>query len=235
MFRERAQWADTLPRFALEPSANGLLWVRGTLFFCDHEIRQIGKILGASGNRLATEPLTVTSSSMVEGRELRLNGPNDLALAPDGLYIWFTDPSHGLCTGVDNSSASCIAEEKSGAREIHGVFRVSLAGEQEVAELKIQGVSKPNGVAFSADGKRIFVSNSDHIAVWDLHAVNGRTELLGGEAAGRRFMESGSPVDGSGLGVPSPQHTAGTLHTHYTYNYIGPGQSLDCVTFVAPN
>ena len=30
---------------------------------------------------------------MVEGRELRLNGPNDLALAPDGLYIWFCEHS----------------------------------------------------------------------------------------------------------------------------------------------
>lgn len=78
----------------------------------------------------------------------KLNSPNDVAVAPDGA-IWLTDPPYGL-EGVDDSPQK--------EQPANRVYRLSPDGKltAEVSELRY-----PNGLAFSPDGRTLYVSNSD--------------------------------------------------------------------------
>jgi gluconolactonase len=78
----------------------------------------------------------------------RLNSPNDIGVAPDG-SIWFTDPPYGL-EGVEDSPLKEQAANR--------VYRLGPDGTltAEVTELKF-----PNGIAFSPNGRTLYVSNSD--------------------------------------------------------------------------
>lgn len=78
----------------------------------------------------------------------RLNSPNDLAVGPDGA-IWFTDPPYGL-EGVDESPL----KEQSANR----VYRLAPDGKVAAVESDLHF---PNGIAFSPDGRTLYVSNSD--------------------------------------------------------------------------
>jgi gluconolactonase len=75
----------------------------------------------------------------------KLNSPNDLAFAPDG-SLWFTDPPFGL-----------QAMDKDPAKEIpfNGVYRYA----DGKLEAIIKDLTLPNGLAFSPDGKTLYVSN----------------------------------------------------------------------------
>jgi len=89
----------------------------------------------------------------------RLNSPNDLAVGPDG-SIWFTDPPYGL-EGIEKSPLKEQAADR--------VYRLSLDG--EVAAM-VSDLQFPNGIAFSPDGRTLYVSNSDPknalILAWDV-------------------------------------------------------------------
>jgi gluconolactonase len=108
----------------------------------------------------------------------RFNSPNDTAIGPDGA-IYFTDPTLDL-----------PAAEK---QEIpfQGVYRLSEKGE---VRLLTKELSQPNGLAFSPDGKRLYVDDSKlrNIRVYDFSA--------GGDLRnGRIFAEE---PGGKGEGVP---------------------------------
>jgi gluconolactonase len=91
----------------------------------------------------------------------RLNSPNDLVVGPDGA-IWFTDPPYGL-EGIDESPL----KEQSANR----VYRLAPDGLLTAVE---SGLRYPNGIAFSPDGRSLYVSNSDSknavIVTWDVSA-----------------------------------------------------------------
>jgi gluconolactonase len=78
----------------------------------------------------------------------KLNSPNDIVVRRDG-NVYFTDPAFG--SAVD-------------ARELdfNGIFHMTPKGEME-AIAKWQ--TRPNGIALSNDGKRLFVVDSDRHAV----------------------------------------------------------------------
>ena len=111
-----------------------------------------GSILAAgSGDRalvlinLKTKAKRVIAQRF-EGK--KFNSPNDLAVAPDG-SIWFTDPPYGL-EGIEKSPLKEQAADR--------VYRLTPDGKvtAEVSELVF-----PNGIAFSPDGRTLYVSNSD--------------------------------------------------------------------------
>ncbi|HEY7959265.1 MAG TPA: SMP-30/gluconolactonase/LRE family protein [Sphingomicrobium sp.] len=89
----------------------------------------------------------------------RLNSPNDIAVGPDGA-IWFTDPPYGL-DGIDNSPLKEQAANR--------VYRLAPDGSLTAIESQLRF---PNGIAFSPDGRRLYVSNSDPknavILAWDV-------------------------------------------------------------------
>jgi gluconolactonase len=75
----------------------------------------------------------------------KLNSPNDLVFAPDGA-LWFTDPPFGL-QGMDKDPAKELP--------FNAVYRYA----DGKLEAVIKDLTLPNGLAFSHDGKTLYVSN----------------------------------------------------------------------------
>lgn len=86
----------------------------------------------------------------------RLNSPNDVIVGPDGA-LYFTDPTLDL-----------VAGEK---QEIpfQGVYRLD---DNEKMRLLTRDLTQPNGLAFSPDGKKFYVDDSEqrNIRVYDVAA-----------------------------------------------------------------
>ncbi|HZT29867.1 MAG TPA: SMP-30/gluconolactonase/LRE family protein [Bryobacteraceae bacterium] len=106
----------------------------------------------------------------------RFNSPNDVVLGPDGA-LYFTDPTLDL--------------PKGDRQEIpfQGVYRL---GEDGSLRLLTRELEQPNGLAFSPDGKRLYVDDSKRrdIRVYDV-AANG--DLRNGRLFG---TEEGPPHSG---------------------------------------
>ncbi|PFG96765.1 gluconolactonase [Saccharopolyspora erythraea NRRL 2338] len=100
----------------------------------------------------------------------RLNSPNDVVERADG-SVWFTDPSYG----IDSDYEGHRAETEIGACH---VYRVDPATGDVRAVA--QDFDRPNGLAFSADERRLYVADTrrKHIRLFDV-ADDGA--LSGGE------------------------------------------------------
>lgn len=94
----------------------------------------------------------------------RFNSPNDVVTGPDGA-IYFTDPTLDLPEGQKQELP------------FQGVYRLDLSG---TVTLLTKELSQPNGLAFSPDGKRFYVDDSEgrNIRVFDFTSehtlANGR-------------------------------------------------------------
>jgi gluconolactonase len=108
----------------------------------------------------------------------RFNSPNDVVLGPDGA-IYFTDPTLDL--------------PKGDTQEIpfQGVYRMGEKGE---VRLLTKDLTQPNGLAFSPDGKRLYVDDS---AKRTIHVYDFTSD--GTLANGRIF---GEEPEAKGEGVP---------------------------------
>ena len=108
----------------------------------------------------------------------KLNSPNDVILGPDGA-LYFTDPTLDLVKGEKQEIP------------FQGVYRLDKTGK---LTLLTKELTQPNGLAFSPDGKKFYVDDSEqrNIRVYDV-AVNGSL------TNGRIF---GEEPGGKGEGVP---------------------------------
>ena len=91
----------------------------------------------------------------------RLNSPNDMVLGPKGEYIYFTDPPYGLNlkSQVDAiKDPNHFAVDKRSDIGYSGIYRVKL-GDASSVELLDKSLKRPNGIAFSSNNKRLFVSD----------------------------------------------------------------------------
>jgi gluconolactonase len=95
----------------------------------------------------------VVTSVVESWNDVPFNSPNDIVVAADG-SLWFTDPPYGIIFA---------REGHGGARQYgdHYVFRHDTAtGETRPV---IMDVEEPNGLAFSPDGKILYVADSSGI------------------------------------------------------------------------
>jgi gluconolactonase len=126
-----------------------------------------------------------------EGQEF--NSPNDVVTGPDGA-LYFTDPTLDLVKGEKQETP------------FQGVYR--LGGDGSV-KLLIKDLDQPNGLAFSPDGRRLYVDDTKRrdIHVYDF-GTNG--EVSNGRVFGKEEGSGGVPdgmkVDVKGnLFVTGPQ------------------------------
>jgi gluconolactonase len=127
----------------------------------------------------------------------RFNQPNDIAVRRDG-HAYFTDPAWG-------------SPYQTRELDFWGVYHLTPKGDLEVIA-KPKG--RPNGVAFSPDGKTLYVDNSDekNVRAYDLdrdgRATNERVIVNGidGVPDGMRVDEKGNLyVTANMLEIYSPE------------------------------
>jgi gluconolactonase len=165
------------------PGTNGAAVDRdGTVLITQHAARRIIRV---------ARDLTVTPVLERDGEGRRFNSPNDLMFAPDGA-LWFTDPPFGLAQG-----------DADPLKEIpyNGVYRWKDGKVTAV----ITDLPNPNGIGFSPDGRRLYISNSGpamFVNVYDVAAdgsvSNGRLLIAYDSAAGGHGVPDGLKVDAAG-------------------------------------
>ncbi|MGA2072077.1 MAG: SMP-30/gluconolactonase/LRE family protein [Terriglobia bacterium] len=106
----------------------------------------------------------------------RFNSPNDLVIGPDGA-IYFTDPTLDLPKGQPQEIP------------YQGVYRLDSNGE---VRLLTRDLAQPNGLAFSPDGKHLYVDDSERLDIRVYDFLPGGT-LANGSQFGD---EKGGPDEG---------------------------------------
>jgi gluconolactonase len=185
-FLRPSGYTGSVPRGG-EPGSNGLaVDEAGRLHLCQHGDRRIARF----------DPATrsfITVADRFEGK--RFNSPNDLVVRANG-DVYFTDPIYGL-----------VGHGTDPAREIpwSGVYRSTAAGLVTVLD---KTLTYPNGLAFSPDGKTLFVSQSDpERAIWMAYDVTPDGGVTGGRVffdatplakAGKKGLPDGLKIDDAG-------------------------------------
>ncbi|WP_309061813.1 SMP-30/gluconolactonase/LRE family protein, partial [Streptomyces sp.] len=119
----------------------------------------------------------------------RLNSPNDAAVKSDG-SIWFSDPDFGIVSDYEGHRA----ESELGACNVYRIDPRTGA-----VTLVADGFQGPNGLVFSPDETRLYVSDSraNHIRVFDVRddGTLGRGEIFAEGRIGKfdniRFDDTG--------------------------------------------
>ena len=108
-------------------------------------------------------------------QDKRLNSPNDVVVKSNG-DIYFTDPPalYGLWPDGPGKPAPELG--------FNGVYRIAPGGK---IDLLTRDIPYPNGIAFSPDEKKLYVSNSRPDKFWMVYDVT----TDGGIANGRKFAD----------------------------------------------
>jgi gluconolactonase len=149
--------------------------VDGTIVHCEHGRRCISR-----GGDYDNAPEAIVTH--YKGK--RINSPNDVAVAPDGT-IWFTDPTFGLI--MPNQGA--LAEPELDHRSVYRF-------DPQTSDLKrMADFEEPNGLAFTADGAKLYVSDTS-LSLGEVpgHTAGATHEIIafdvgeGGTLSNRRFF-----------------------------------------------
>ena len=133
-----------------EPGSNGLAFdPEGRLVSAEHGDRRIG--------RLETNGKKITLVDRYQGK--RINSPNDVVFHSNG-DLYFTDPPFGLPKSYDDPRKET---------PFQGVYKY---GKDRKLTLLTKDIKAPNGIAFSPDEKKLYISNADPLnAVWMVYNV----------------------------------------------------------------
>lgn len=178
VFLEPSGLEGRVPATLREAGSNGLIPGPGnTILMADSGSRAIARL------DLATRRKTFLATTY---RGRRFNSPNDLVLARSGA-IYFTDPPYGLA-GLDESPLK--------EQPVNGVYRLDPDGTVTLID---GGLSFPNGIALSPDGRTLYVANSDpRRAIWMAYRLDAR-----GDVASRRLLaDVTAEVGGERPGLP---------------------------------
>lgn len=128
---------------------------QGRLLTCEQGSRRV--------TRTGHDGRVSVLADRIDGR--RFNSPNDLVVAADGA-VWFTDPSYGIDSHYEGHRAES---------ELDGCHVYRLDPDTGAARVVADDFVRPNGLAFSPDGRCLYVVDS------------GGTSVEGGPRHLRRF------------------------------------------------
>jgi gluconolactonase len=126
----------------------------------------------------------------------RLNSPNDVVVRADG-SIWFTDPPYGILSDYEGHKSES---------EVGGNYVYRVDGQTGEIRIVADDFIRPNGLAFSADERRLYIVDSaggrntnlpKHIRVFEVGAdgtLSGGKEFAdcaAGRFDGMRFDDAG--------------------------------------------
>jgi gluconolactonase len=151
VFLEPSGYTGKIRFKGIEPGSNGLAF--------DGENRLL---LAAHGDRRIARLTSGKLSTLVDRFEgKRINSPNDLVVKSNG-DIYFTDPPFGLPKSYRDPRKEL---------PFQGVYRYSRNGKLTLLTKEIKA---PNGIAFSPDERKLYISNADPLsAVWLSFDVKG--------------------------------------------------------------
>lgn len=167
MLRWHADTGMTVWREAVEFTNGHAREADGALLHCSHGQRAIVRTRFAAGPGAPTPVADEIVVDRYQGR--RLNSPNDIVVKSDG-SIWFTDPPYGILSDYEGHQGTSELGD-------HYVFRFDPAS--EALRVVSDFVDEPNGLAFSPDESRLYVSDTSaafrtdgggnhHIVVFDV-------------------------------------------------------------------
>ena len=166
-----------------ENGSNGLALDKdGNLLLCQSGNRQVVRL----NSPLETpKPEFTVLAPNYQGK--KFNSPNDL-VADRKNNIYFTDPIYGLPKRADDPTRELNFE---------GVYKISSDGK---VSLLIDSISRPNGIALSADEKILYVGSSDdrHTRWYAYHLdANGNIESGGVLLDGTSMKEKATVKQGA--------------------------------------
>jgi gluconolactonase len=150
LFLRRSGYTGSTPYTGKEPGSNGLTFDgEGRLVLAQHGDRRIA--------RLEKDGRLTVLADRYQGK--RINSPNDLVFKSNG-DLYFTDPPFGLPKAFDDPNKEI---------RFQGVYRLSANGK---LTLLIEDLKAPNGIAFSPDENKLYVSDVDFArSAWRVYDV----------------------------------------------------------------
>lgn len=171
-----------------EPGSNGILRLAGSR-------SAVASSLGESAGKMSSSSVAAASLDLLvcqhgeraisfirdngtrtfiatHYKDRRFNSPNDLVWSPEG-HLYFTDPPYGLF----NLDKEIVNQELA----FSGVYMIKAADVNEAIRTGVptkniklldKRLSRPNGIAFSPDFSKLYVSNSDPTnAFWKVYTM----------------------------------------------------------------
>jgi gluconolactonase len=175
-----------------EPSgkSNGLTWsVNGALIACEHLNRRVS--VTRKDGRVAA------LADSYQGR--RLNSPNDV-VSHSGGRVYFSDPPYG----IQSESVGAIAEQE---QPLNGLYLIADEGAEPT--LVVEGLDRPNGLAFSPDERLLYVNDTPLYQVHVFH-VEADGTLTGGRVFAQFSADQGEGrPDGMKIDVEGNVYSTG--------------------------
>ena len=137
----------------------------GRLLTCEHGLRRV--------TRTEHDGRVTVIADGYSGK--RLNSPNDVVAHSDGL-VWFTDPHYGIATDYEG----CKAEQELPCH----LYRVDPDGGIEAV---VTDFNCPNGLCFSPDESRLYVSDTGRIGHDDPRHIRAFDMAGGRPRGGEKF------------------------------------------------
>ncbi|MCA4895602.1 MAG: SMP-30/gluconolactonase/LRE family protein [Cytophagales bacterium] len=160
--------------------SNGLtLDQEGHLIICQHGDRRIAMM-----NSPTDQPKAEFTTIAYELHGKRFNSPNDVVV--NNFDYYFTDPPYGLINQMEDSSKEI---------PFQGVYQYTS---NKKTLILIDTLTRPNGLAFSPDNKKLFIANSDpEKAIWYEYSLNPLMQIVSGkilyDATSNTKTEKGLP------------------------------------------
>ncbi|WP_078086134.1 SMP-30/gluconolactonase/LRE family protein [Microbulbifer mangrovi] len=172
--------------------SNGLVLSQGKqLLLMQSRSRQVARMDATLAR--PQRQFKVLASKYEQGR---LNSPNDGVLHNSGI-LFFTDPPYGLPKQMEDPEKDL---------EFQGVYALYPDGYLKLVDREIR---YPNGIALSADQRKLYVAASDpDTPAWYVYELD-----KDGEVGTRRMLHKSEPVDPSAHGLPDglKVHSSGII------------------------